>query len=180
MSRDSAGESVADETLAGTLGDERGRPFEIAPGVTVGRYVVLHELGAGAMGVVHAGYDPELDRKVALKFLKAAREPKVQARLQETLQSLVPVEKMSSLGVLTTGIAHEIKNPTNFAYGSAQNLEVDLKEFREFLMGLTDEESAQETEEMLDQRFFRKLGNKLENKSTRGKMVLYSQNISLK
>ncbi|MCA9690977.1 MAG: serine/threonine protein kinase, partial [Myxococcales bacterium] len=36
----------------------------------IGRYVVLDELGAGSMGVVYAAYDPELDRKVALKLVR--------------------------------------------------------------------------------------------------------------
>src|SRR5689334_7966003 len=39
---------------------------ELAPGARVGRYVVVRRIGAGAMGVVYAAHDPELDRKVAL------------------------------------------------------------------------------------------------------------------
>jgi tetratricopeptide (TPR) repeat protein/predicted Ser/Thr protein kinase len=39
------------------------------PGHMVGRFTVLEYLGAGAMGIVYAAYDPQLDRKVALKVL---------------------------------------------------------------------------------------------------------------
>ncbi len=35
----------------------------------VGRFVVLREVGRGAMGVVYAGYDEELDRRVAIKLV---------------------------------------------------------------------------------------------------------------
>ncbi|HTR52714.1 MAG TPA: tetratricopeptide repeat protein [Kofleriaceae bacterium] len=43
----------------------------LAPGDKVGRYVVIDVLGAGGMGVVYSAFDPELDRKVAIKLLQA-------------------------------------------------------------------------------------------------------------
>jgi eukaryotic-like serine/threonine-protein kinase len=42
----------------------------LARGATIGRYVVLGLVGRGGMGEVYAGYDPELDRKVAVKLLR--------------------------------------------------------------------------------------------------------------
>ncbi|MDC0720622.1 serine/threonine-protein kinase [Nannocystis bainbridge] len=38
----------------------------------IGRFVVLREVGRGAMGVVYAGYDEELDRRVALKLVQTS------------------------------------------------------------------------------------------------------------
>jgi len=40
-------------------------------GQTIDRFVVLGLLGRGGMGEVYAAYDPELDRKVAIKLLRA-------------------------------------------------------------------------------------------------------------
>lgn len=47
----------------------------LEPGAHLGRYVVLEAVGSGAMGVVYAAYDSELDRKVALKLLRTERPP---------------------------------------------------------------------------------------------------------
>ncbi|HEY2899088.1 MAG TPA: serine/threonine-protein kinase, partial [Polyangia bacterium] len=41
----------------------------LSRGQTIGRYVVLGLVGRGGMGEVYAAYDPELDRKVAIKLL---------------------------------------------------------------------------------------------------------------
>ncbi|RKH15527.1 serine/threonine protein kinase [Corallococcus sp. CA047B] len=50
-----------------------GMPL-IAQGTLLGRYVVLERLGAGGMGVVHAAYDPSLDRRIGLKLLRTLPE----------------------------------------------------------------------------------------------------------
>lgn len=69
-------------TAAGTLEATTLRDGELGrvpadsqapPPESIGRYTVLYRLGAGAMGVVYAAYDPELDRKVAVKLIKASR-----------------------------------------------------------------------------------------------------------
>ncbi len=45
----------------------------LAVAETVGRYAVLSHLGSGGMGSVYAAYDPDLDRKVALKLVRPDR-----------------------------------------------------------------------------------------------------------
>jgi hypothetical protein len=54
---------------AGTTRHVAGAP--LPRGAALGRYVVLSRIGAGGMGEVYAAYDPELDRKVAIKLLHA-------------------------------------------------------------------------------------------------------------
>src|SRR4051794_25024912 len=48
-----------------------GNEGGLAKGATIGRYVALGLLGRGGMGEVYAAYDPELDRKIAVKLLRA-------------------------------------------------------------------------------------------------------------
>ncbi len=46
--------------------------------VRFGRFVPIERVGAGAMGTVYAAFDPQLDRKVALKLLTPRGDPAAQ------------------------------------------------------------------------------------------------------
>ena len=50
--------------------------IDVMPRPSMGRFELLRRLGSGAMGVVYEAYDPDLDRRVALKVLR----PEVAAR----------------------------------------------------------------------------------------------------
>ncbi|GHG89165.1 serine/threonine-protein kinase [Comamonas sp. JC664] len=72
-----------------------GSRREDAPPVPqVGRYFLLKRLGQGGMGVVYAAYDPDLDRKVALKLLHADSRTdteEARARLLREAQAMARV-----------------------------------------------------------------------------------------
>ena len=84
----------------------RGAP--IAPpvrGDQIGRFVVLDVLGTGGMGVVYSAYDPQLDRKVAIKLLGAeiADSSDAQMRLLREAQAMARINHPNVLKVHEAG-----------------------------------------------------------------------------
>ncbi len=79
--------------------------FVLQRGATLGRYVLLEKLGAGGMGEVFAAYDPQLDRKVALKLLRggalSAEEGK--ARLKREAQAMARLQHPNVIAVHDVG-----------------------------------------------------------------------------
>lgn len=80
---------------------------EPQPAERLGRFLVIEAIGQGGMGVVYRGYDPALDRRVALKVLRAqvsgagatarlAREAQAMARLAHP--NVVPVYDVGRAG----------------------------------------------------------------------------------
>jgi len=87
--------------------DARGLPpaadaGKVHVGSVVGRYVVVDRLGAGAMGVVYAAFDPDLDRKVAIKLLPAQHDEADRDRREERLtREAQAIAKLSHPNVVT-------------------------------------------------------------------------------
>ena len=82
----------AREVHARLAKDEPERAATLLPGATLGRYVIVAFVGEGGMGSVYAAYDPQLDRKVALKLLRAAEATDAaRVRLLREAQALARV-----------------------------------------------------------------------------------------
>lgn len=94
------------------------------------------------------------------KRLRKEMEKSAQAyqALQETQAKLIQTEKMSSLGQLVAGVAHEINNPINFIYGNLPH----ASDYTQELLRLIDlyqqkypnpEPEIQDLEEEMDLEF---------------------------
>ncbi|MEZ4402510.1 MAG: serine/threonine-protein kinase [Kofleriaceae bacterium] len=74
-------------------------------GSRVGRYLLEDELGRGGMGVVYAAFDPELDRRIAIKVLRSrsAEGTEGRARLQREAQALAKLDHPNVVAVYDVG-----------------------------------------------------------------------------
>ena len=71
----------------------------------LGRYLVIGRLGAGGMGVVVAAYDPELDRKLAIKLIHAGRDDEeARARLLREAQAMARLAHPNVVAVHDVGV----------------------------------------------------------------------------
>ncbi len=74
----------------------------------------------------------KLEEKNSLLEQKVSEVGKAYSELQQMQIQLIQCEKMSGLGQMTAGIAHEINNPVNFIYGNLTH----AKSYIEDVMGL--------------------------------------------
>jgi signal transduction histidine kinase len=84
------------------------------------------------------------ERKQTETALKEALE-----KLKNTQSQLIQTEKMSSLGQLVAGIAHEINNPVNFIYGNIIHINEYVHEILN-LIGLYQKELINPSDEIQD------------------------------
>ena len=75
----------------------------------IGRFLVLEKLGEGAMGQVYAAFDPELDRRVAIKVLHSehSETPEGRERLIREAQALARVSHPNVVQVFEVGVHQE-------------------------------------------------------------------------
>ena len=98
-----------DATLAETSATEASPgPSRLERGRTVGRYLVVELLGAGAMGVVYRAYDPDLDRALAIKIVGndtdgSTRGERERARLLREAQAMARVNHPNVIQVFDVG-----------------------------------------------------------------------------
>jgi predicted Ser/Thr protein kinase len=73
-------------------------------GERIGRYVLLSSIGKGGFSVVYLAYDPELDRKVALKLMRMTMlGEKGKLRLQREAQALAKLSHPNVVPVYDAG-----------------------------------------------------------------------------
>ncbi len=78
----------------------------IERGTNIGRYVILKPIGKGGMGEVFAAYDASLERKVAIKILRADAPGKATAARQKRL--LREAQAMARLTHPNVNIVHDV------------------------------------------------------------------------
>ncbi|HYH97653.1 serine/threonine-protein kinase, partial [Hyalangium sp.] len=103
-----SGSSQSRTPMLSTDGAEPGpTQEEVLPLSQVGRYLLLKRLGEGGMGVVYSAYDPDLERKVALKLLKPAARTdseEARARLLREAQAMARVSHPNVIPIFDVGV----------------------------------------------------------------------------
>jgi len=123
-----AGCAPCAEVVAVSAGGEPGPPARrslphafadgtggLASGDTIGRYVILNLIGRGGMGEVYAAYDPQLDRRIALKLLHdgVLREASARAASKRLLREAKAIARLSHPNVVVVHDAGAIDDPVH-------------------------------------------------------------------
>ena len=88
----------------GTRAEEGREGRAIAAGETIGKYRLDRVIGAGGMGIVWAAFDPDLERAVAIKLLRAGGgEATLRSRLLREARAMARLKHPNVLTVYEVG-----------------------------------------------------------------------------
>lgn len=89
--------------------EDRARSSTDSPAAArIGRYLIRGRLGEGGMGVVYEGYDPQLDRRVAVKLLRQGRGgTEAKLRMLREAQAMARLSHANVVQVYDSGAQHE-------------------------------------------------------------------------
>ncbi len=105
-------------------------PHLLERGTLIGRYVVMSLIGEGGMGVVYSAFDPELDRKVAIKLLQARSGADDQAWLLREAQAMARLSHPNVIAVHDVGTVPGDRVFVAMEYVDGVTLRAWLKEVR--------------------------------------------------
>ncbi|NVB39031.1 protein kinase [Pseudenhygromyxa sp. WMMC2535] len=108
MAVDSFGATLFESSLEEPVSTPApGKLGGLRRGASISRYLLLERVGAGGMGVVWAAYDPELDRRVAIKLLRPRRgqgsSEQARARLIREAQAMARISHPNVIPVHDVG-----------------------------------------------------------------------------
>jgi signal transduction histidine kinase/HAMP domain-containing protein len=137
-------------------GAERIRSLISIPMFTKGTVIGVMAVGSYRKGAFSA-YHLDMLKSLALYIAVALDNAESYQKLDRALidlktaqRQLVQAEKMSSLGLLTAGIAHEINNPINFVSANIGPLRRNLTDVREILDSYRDLSTISDSKPALD------------------------------
>lgn len=121
-------------------------------GQQIRRYVAELEAGRARLEEYNQTLEARVEARTREIQEKNAELEKALLQVREAQNRLVTQEKLASLGALTAGIAHEIKNPLNFVNNFAQlsaDLIREMQELTEKVSPKLDKNDAADFEDIL-------------------------------